>query len=64
MSRESMERESKNYRVLDIYVRLCEGKLINKAEEALRFGVDQRSIQRDIDDIRAFFKRCTQLDLK
>lgn len=49
-----MERESKNYRVLDIYVRLCEGKLINKAEEALRFDVDQRSIQRDIDDIRAF----------
>ncbi len=31
-----------------------EGKIINKAEEAYRFGVDERSIQRDIDDIRAF----------
>ncbi len=29
-----MEKESKNFRVLDIYVRLCEGKIINKAEEA------------------------------
>ena len=26
----------------------------NKAEEALKFGVDERSIQRDVDDIRAF----------
>lgn len=37
-----------------MYVRLCEGKSINKSEEARRFGVDERSIQRDIDDIRAF----------
>ena len=28
--------------------------MINKAEEALRFGVDERSIQRDIDEIRGF----------
>ena len=45
---------SKNSRVLDLYVRLCEGKIINKEEEAKRFQVDERSIQRDIDDIRAF----------
>lgn len=45
---------SKNIRTLDIYVRLCEGRAINKTEEAKRFGVDERSIQRDIDDIRAF----------
>lgn len=44
----------KNTRTLDLYVRLCEGKIINKKEESLRFGVDERSIQRDIDDIRAF----------
>lgn len=49
-----MEKESKNFRTLDIYVRLCEGKTVNKAEEARRFNVDERSIQRDIDDIRAF----------
>ena len=48
------DKHSKNSRTLDLYVRLCEGKLINKTEEALHFGVDERSIQRDIDDIRAF----------
>lgn len=28
--------------------------MINKSEEASRFGVDERLIQRGIDDIRAF----------
>lgn len=46
---------SKNSRILDLYQRLCAGKLINKAVEARRFGIDERSLQRDIDDIRAFF---------
>ncbi len=49
-----MNKQTKNSRTLDMYVRLCEGKCINKSEEATRFGVDERSIQRDIDDIRAF----------
>lgn len=49
-----MEAKRKNARTLDMYVRLCEGKIINKSVEAQRFGVDERSIQRDIDDIRAF----------
>lgn len=48
-----MDRYSKNYRSLDMYIRLCEGRAVNKTEEARRFGVDGRSIQRDIDDIRA-----------
>lgn len=51
-----MENTRKNARTLDMYERLCEGKSINKHEEAKRFGVDERSIQRDIDDIRAFLK--------
>ena len=49
-----MERKTKNYRTIDMYVRLCEGKPINKSTEAKVFNVDERSIQRDIDDIRAF----------
>lgn len=49
-----VDKQSKNGRILDIYQRLCEGKIVNKAEEARRFGVDERSVQRDIDDIRAF----------
>lgn len=49
-----MERETKKFRMLDMYVRLCEGKTVNKAEEARRINVDERSVQRDMDDIRAF----------
>lgn len=45
---------SKSSRTLDMYVRLYEGKIINKTAESEHFGVDERSIQRDIDDIRAF----------
>ena len=48
------ERMAKEQRILDIYSRLCEGKTINKDEEAWKYGVNERSIQRDIDDIRAF----------
>lgn len=50
-----MGKQPKTARTLDMYLRFCEGKTINKAEEARKFGVDERSIQRDIDDIRAFF---------
>jgi len=48
------QKSSKNNRILNLYISLCEGKIINKAEEAKRFNVDERSIQRDIDDIRTF----------
>lgn len=48
------DRQSKNNRTLSMYARFCDGKIINKAAEAVHFGVDERSIQRDIDDIREF----------
>lgn len=53
---------SKNNRTLDLYTRLCKGKVINKSEEAQKFGVDERSIQRDIDDIRSFLDDCAVTD--
>ena len=59
-----INKHSKNLRTLEIYSRLCEGKIINKAEEAERYGVDERSIQRDIDDIRTFLSDITALDTK
>lgn len=42
-------------RVLMLYSKLMNGEVINKAEEAQNFGVTQRSIQRDIEDLRCFF---------
>lgn len=49
----------KNYkieRVLGIYTKLMNGDIVNKAEEAQNYGVNERSIQRDIDDIRNFLE--------
>ncbi len=49
-------------RTLDMYERLREGKTLRKREEAARFNVDARSIQRDIDDIRAFLSERNKED--
>ena len=43
-------------RTLGIYTRLMGGYTVSKAEEAQRYGVNERTIQRDIDDIRNFLE--------
>lgn len=43
-------------RVLGIYTKLMNGYLVRKAEEAANYGVNERSIQRDIDDIRNYLE--------
>lgn len=45
---------NKAERVLGIYTKLMNGYVVNKAEEAKLYEVNERSIQRDIDDIRNF----------
>lgn len=45
----------KTQRILSIFSRLQKGQCIKKYQESVRFHVDERTIQRDIDDIRAFF---------
>ena len=42
-------------RIINLYNRLNEGEVLIKADEASRFGVNERSIQRDLDDIRSYF---------
>ena len=46
-------------RILGIYTKLMNGGIVNKAEEARQYGVNERSIQRDIDDIREYFENET-----
>lgn len=48
------EKAEKTERVLAIYTKLMRGDIINKAYEAREYGVDERSIQRDINAIRNF----------
>ena len=47
--------DKKVERIINLYNRLAEGDVINKADEAVRFEVNERSIQRDLEDIRAYF---------
>ena len=51
-----MEEQGKDKinRVLGIYSKLMNGYVVNKAEEAQNYGVNERSIQRDIEDIREY----------
>ena len=46
--------DKKVERIINIYNRITNGEVINKAAEAARFGVNERSIQRDIEDIRTY----------
>lgn len=49
-------KNDKAARILNLYTKLINGYTVNKAEEAQRSGVNERSIQRDIDDIRNFLE--------
>lgn len=44
----------KSSRILAIYTKLINGQAVKKTEEAERFGVNVKSIQRDLEDIRVF----------
>lgn len=50
-----MEKD-KTKRVLGIYTKLINGEFINKYQEANDYGVNEKSIQRDIEDIRDFLE--------
>ena len=44
----------KTFRLLNMYERLNRGDIINKKQFAAEFGVSEKSIQRDIEDLRAY----------
>lgn len=56
MQNDSLHANFKYSRILQIYSKLLNGDIINKENEAKYFNVSQRSIQRDIDDLRIFFE--------
>lgn len=52
-----MADDGKVIRVRELHQRLQIGEIINKANAALQFHVNERSIQRDIEDIRNYLER-------
>jgi hypothetical protein len=49
-----MEISSKSNRILELYRAFLQGKVINKEDASEHYGVNAKSIQRDIDTIRDF----------
>lgn len=50
------DKRAKLERVLSIYTKFLRGDTVSKLQEADRFGVNERSIQRDIEDIRCYLE--------
>ncbi|MDE7416956.1 MAG: hypothetical protein K2N44_11800 [Lachnospiraceae bacterium] len=49
-----MIKNDKPFRMLCMYDKLSKGKVLYKSEEANYFQVNEKSIQRDIEDIREY----------
>ena len=47
----------KTHRILDLYAKFINGEIVNKYQAANIYGVNEKSIQRDIDDIRSFIEK-------
>lgn len=54
-----MPEGTKVSRILGLYSKLMKNQLIYKSEEAVHYHVTERTIQRDIDDIRKFLDRAS-----
>jgi predicted DNA-binding transcriptional regulator YafY len=59
MYSESEDKSNQIERILQIYSKLSDGYMVNKSELAIQYGVNERSIQRDIDHIRDFLENKT-----
>ena len=57
MEKKNRTATDKIKRVLDIYTRLTNGNIIDKSALAVEYNVNERSIQRDIEDIRQYLDR-------
>ena len=45
---------SKSFRLLNMYEKLNRGEVINKKSFADKFGTSEKSVQRDIEDLRTY----------
>ena len=52
---------NKGFRLLSMYELLNKGELITKSDLATRYGVSEKTIQRDIEDLREYLA-CTHFD--
>lgn len=53
----SMENISKSIRILELYNKFQNGEEVDKVYEANNYGVSEKTIERDFNEINAFFER-------
>ena len=51
---EQKYKENRATRILSLWQKLCQGDCIRKKQEAEKFGVDNKTIQRDIEELKIF----------
>lgn len=49
---------TKSFRLLNLYERLNRGETVNKKVFADAFGISEKSVQRDIEDLRTYLAEC------
>lgn len=49
---------TKSFRLLNMFEKLNRGEIIKKKDFAEMFGISEKSVQRDIDDLRAYLAEC------
>lgn len=49
---------AKTFRLLNLYERLNRGETVNKKDFAKAFDISEKSVQRDIDDLRVYLAEC------
>ncbi len=55
MEKKNVNSKSKAYRILELSDRLKNGEVINKYAAAIQYGVNERSIIRDIKELRDYY---------
>ena len=56
--------EVKSTRLLEIYARLVHGDVLSKAALSLQYHVSERSVQRDMESLRAFVAHPPCVEMK
>lgn len=49
---------NKSFRLLHLFEKLNRGEIVNKKDFAASFGISEKSVQRDIEDLRAYLAEC------
>ena len=56
-------KSNKSFRLLNVFERLNKGEWVNKKELAIQFGVSEKTVQRDIEELRSYLAERYMADM-